>query len=84
MEVKNVSAQADSTYISNKFSSLSKIISNQIGNKFLRLEDLYIGDEGLEFVKNFLIEKDMKIKSLFLRGNKLTGKSLTNLARIAE
>lgn len=63
-----------------KINTIKKLINSQIGSKTIKLEDLYIEDSGLEFALSYITQKSLKIHSLFLRGNKLTGYSLNLLS----
>ena len=56
------------------------MLIKQSSRKSVDLSDLYIGDDGLEFCLNFMMEKHICPEILNLRGNKLTAKAIAKLA----
>jgi len=59
---------------------IRNLLLKQIGCPVIDISDNYIGDDGLTMALDFLTEQNAMPEKLYLRGNKLTGKSLEPLA----
>lgn len=59
---------------------IKNILLQQVGRSVIDISDNYIADDGLLVVLDFLTEHNCLPEKLYLRGNKLTGKSLGPLA----